>query len=66
MDEYAHTYINVYCTDTDKTSEAKLIKQNESQLRLELNGIPMTFHKHRPSVFVSRMHGLEFIVRTDH
>ena len=55
-------YVEVKCSDTDKISEAIILKESAEQIRVELNGILMTFRKHRSNIFVCNMHGLEFVL----
>jgi len=62
MHTQPHEYVDVKCSDTDKVSEAMILKESSDQIRVELNGIPMTFRKHRSNIFVCNMHGLEFVV----
>lgn len=55
--------VSVYCTDRDQTHSAMIIRETVERINVEMEGIPMTFHKHKPGVYVCNMSGLEFIIR---
>ena len=56
-------YVVVTCTDNNNTSEALIIKDSAAQIRVELNGIPMTFRRYKAGIYVCSMHGLEFVIK---
>lgn len=62
MQNKSHEYVDIRCSDTEKVSQAIILKESSEQIRVELNGIPMTFRKHRSNIYVCNMHGLEFVV----
>lgn len=64
MQNKAYEYVEVKCSDTDKVCEAIILRESAEQIRVELNGIPMTFRKHRSNIFVCNIHGLEFVLNS--
>jgi len=54
----------VHCTDNDKTVEVNIIGRSHNTIRAELQGIPLTFRKYKPGVYIANFGGREFVLKT--
>lgn len=55
--------VMVYCTDRDKSVPATIIRETVERISVEMEGIPMTFHRYKPGVYTCNMSGMEFIIK---
>ena len=55
-------YVDVHCTETDKTVEAMIIRQSQTELVVDINGIHLKLLR-QGRVYVGYMVNMEFIVK---
>lgn len=61
-------FVDVFCVDTDKTVEAKVIFQDVSKIVVELpRGVRLTLDKHarQPKTYVGQQGGMTFECKCD-
>lgn len=55
--------VNIYCTETDKSSKARVIRIHNKGIDVDLNNVILKFNKTRPNLYVCNYSGLEFIIK---
>tara|TARA_B100001769_G_C21847305_1_gene459487 strand:+ start:12 stop:200 length:189 start_codon:yes stop_codon:yes gene_type:complete len=61
---YLNEIISVYCTDTDKTNKARVVRMHPKGIDVELNDIILRFNKTKPNMYICNYSGLEFVIKT--
>ena len=56
--------VNIYCTETDKNSKARVVRIYNKGIDVELNNVILKFNKTRPNLYVCNYSGLEFVIKS--
>lgn len=60
--DYNEEYVNVVCTDTDRTAEARVLDDHNGRLRVDMQGLVLTFKRVTPGLYATNHSGLEFTI----
>ena len=55
--------VKIYCTDTEKSNNAKIVRIHPKGIDVELNNVILKFNKTKPNIYVCNYSGLEFIIK---
>ena len=61
---YLNQKVSVYCTDTEKTNTARIVRMHNRGIDVELNDIILKFNKTKPNLYVCNYSGMEFVIKT--
>ncbi len=61
---YIDQVVSVFCTDTDKTNKARIVRMHPKGIDVELNNIILKFNKAKPNLYICNYTGLEFVIKT--
>ena len=61
---YIDQVVSVFCTDTDKTNKARIVRMHPKGIDVELNNIILKFNKAKPNLYICNYSGLEFVIKT--
>tara|TARA_B100001559_G_C15914803_1_gene355896 strand:- start:120 stop:308 length:189 start_codon:yes stop_codon:yes gene_type:complete len=60
---YLNQNVSVYCTDTEKTNKARIVRMHSKGIDVELNDIILRFLKSKPNLYICNYSGLEFVIK---
>ena len=61
---YLNQKVSVYCTDTEKINNARIVRMHNRGIDVELNDIILKFNKTKPNLYVCNYSGMEFVIKT--
>ena len=60
---YLNQIVSVFCTDTEKTNKARVVRMHPKGIDVELNDIILRFKKIKPNLYVCNHSGLESVIK---
>ena len=60
---FLNQIVKVYCTDTEKSSNARIVRIHPRGIDVELNNVILKFNKTKPDLYVCNYSGMEFVIK---
>lgn len=64
IDYNKEQYVSVVCTDTERVAEALILDEHNGKLRVDMQGLLLTFRRVKPGLYATNHSGLEFTINT--
>ena len=55
--------VKVYCTDTEKSNNARIVRIHSKGIDVELNDIILKFSKLKSDLYICNYSGMEFVIK---